>query len=182
MDYAKVTARLSYFAENLSKMFSRPEPNQIASWKHRRMKQRRDRLWLTRKTKEQEKSPGAPGGTPGAARSHRGPGPVRSGPGASGEAGCPARSHLRLAAEYDNFRKRTQKEKEASYANARPTPLAAFLPIYDNLERALNQPAGRDAAIKGRGNDHGEAGRSRDGRQALRPGGRDPSILTCTMP
>ena len=56
-------------------------------------------------------------------------------------------SFLRLAAEYDNFRKRTVKEKEASYGNGRADTLAKILPIYDNLERALNQPT-EDAAYK----------------------------------
>ena len=44
---------------------------------------------------------------------------------------------LRLAAEYDNYRKRTAKEKEAIYADAKIDTLAAMLPVYDNLERAL---------------------------------------------
>ena len=49
-------------------------------------------------------------------------------------------AHLRLAAEYDNFRKRTIKEKEASYGNGKADAVAKMLPVYDNLERALNQP------------------------------------------
>ena len=56
-------------------------------------------------------------------------------------------AHLRLAAEYDNFRKRTVKEKEASYGNGKADAIAKMLPIYDNLERALNQPT-EDAAYK----------------------------------
>ena len=56
-------------------------------------------------------------------------------------------SLLRLAAEYDNFRKRTVKEKEASYGNGKADAVAKMLPIYDNLERALNQPT-EDAADK----------------------------------
>jgi molecular chaperone GrpE len=56
-------------------------------------------------------------------------------------------SHLRLAAEYDNFRKRTIKEKEASYGNGKADAVAKLLPVYDNLERALNQPT-EDAAYK----------------------------------
>ena len=47
--------------------------------------------------------------------------------------------YLRLAAEYDNFRKRSQKEKESIYADAKADALTAFLPVYDNLERALKQ-------------------------------------------
>ena len=54
---------------------------------------------------------------------------------------------LRLAAEFDNFRKRTIKEKEASYGNGRADAVAKLLPVYDNLERALNQETA-DAAYK----------------------------------
>ncbi|MBE6978123.1 MAG: nucleotide exchange factor GrpE [Ruminococcaceae bacterium] len=54
---------------------------------------------------------------------------------------------LRLAAEFDNFRKRTIKEKEASYGNGKADTVAKLLPVYDNLERALNQPT-EDAAYK----------------------------------
>ena len=56
-------------------------------------------------------------------------------------------AHLRLAAEYDNFRKRTIKEKEASYGNGKADAVAKMLPVYDNLERALNQET-TDAAYK----------------------------------
>jgi len=56
-------------------------------------------------------------------------------------------AHLRLAAEYDNFRKRTIKEKEASYGNGKADAVAKMLPVYDNLERALNQET-TDAAFK----------------------------------
>ena len=56
-------------------------------------------------------------------------------------------SHLRLAAEFDNFRKRTVKEKEASYGNGKADAVAKMLPVYDNLERALNQET-QDTAYK----------------------------------
>ena len=56
-------------------------------------------------------------------------------------------AHLRLAAEYDNFRKRTAKEKEQSYTNGKADAIEKLLPVYDNLERALNQPT-EDAAYK----------------------------------
>ena len=56
-------------------------------------------------------------------------------------------ARLRLAAEYDNFRKRTTKEKEQSYGNGKADAVTKMLPIYDNLERALNQPT-EDAAFK----------------------------------
>ena len=56
-------------------------------------------------------------------------------------------SYLRLAADYDNFRKRTVKEKEASYGNGKADAVEKLLPVYDNLERALNQST-EDAAYK----------------------------------
>ena len=43
--------------------------------------------------------------------------------------------HLRVLAEYDNYRKRTQKEKESTYQDAQLATVAAFLPVLDNLER-----------------------------------------------
>ena len=57
--------------------------------------------------------------------------------------------YLRLCAEYDNFRKRTQKEKDAIYADVRANTLTSFLPVYDNLVRALNQPTEDEAYKKG---------------------------------
>ena len=56
-------------------------------------------------------------------------------------------AYLRLAADYDNFRKRTVKEKEQSYGNGKADAVAKMLPIYDNLERALKQETA-DAAYK----------------------------------
>ena len=56
-------------------------------------------------------------------------------------------SYLRLAADYDNFRKRSQKEKEQSYGNGKADAVEKLLPVYDNLERALNQET-EDAAYK----------------------------------
>ncbi len=58
-------------------------------------------------------------------------------------------SYLRLAADYDNFRKRTIKEKEASYGNGKADAIEKLLPVYDNLERALNQPTEDEAYKKG---------------------------------
>ena len=45
--------------------------------------------------------------------------------------------YLRMAAEYDNFRKRSAKEKEGIYADAYSDALSQILPIIDNLERAV---------------------------------------------
>ena len=57
--------------------------------------------------------------------------------------------HLRLLAEYDNYRKRTQKEKEASWANAKAETIKELLPVYDNLARALQQKTEDEAYAKG---------------------------------
>lgn len=48
--------------------------------------------------------------------------------------------YLRLLAEYENYRRRTQKEKEATYADAYADALKVLLPTADNLERALRFP------------------------------------------
>ena len=58
-------------------------------------------------------------------------------------------SYLRLAADYDNFRKRTVKEKEQSYSNGKADAVEKLLPVYDNLERALQQPTEDEAYKKG---------------------------------
>ena len=47
--------------------------------------------------------------------------------------------YLRLAAEYDNFRKRTAKEKESLYGDAKADTVKPFLEVLDNLERGLAQ-------------------------------------------
>ena len=57
--------------------------------------------------------------------------------------------YLRLAAEYDNYRKRTAKEKETLWGDAKADTAGAFLPVYDNLERALKQETADEAFKKG---------------------------------
>lgn len=57
--------------------------------------------------------------------------------------------YLRLMAEYDNFRKRSQKERENIYSDVRGDTLLRFLPVYDNLERALKQETADEAYYKG---------------------------------
>lgn len=47
--------------------------------------------------------------------------------------------YMRMAAEYDNFRKRVAKERDMIRSEATGKALSAILPIYDNLERALAQ-------------------------------------------
>mgnify|MGYP000548990615 CR=1 FL=1 len=60
-----------------------------------------------------------------------------------------ADNFLRLAAEYDNFRKRSQREKDNLYTDIRAETVGKFLPVYDNLERALKQETADDAFKKG---------------------------------
>ena len=57
--------------------------------------------------------------------------------------------YLRLAAEYDNFRKRSQKERESVYADAKGDTVLQLLPVYDNLERALKAECSDPAFYKG---------------------------------
>ena len=58
-------------------------------------------------------------------------------------------NYLRLAAEYDNFRKRTQKEREALYTDIKAETVGKFLPVFDNLQRALAQETADEAYKKG---------------------------------
>ena len=51
----------------------------------------------------------------------------------------------RLTAEYDNYRKRTAKEKETIYQDAKVDTVKAFLAVYDNLERAVATDADPDS-------------------------------------
>ena len=57
--------------------------------------------------------------------------------------------YLRLLAEYDNYRKRSQKEKENAWTTARADTIKELLPVYDNLERALKQETADEAYAKG---------------------------------
>ena len=57
--------------------------------------------------------------------------------------------YLRVCAEYDNFRKRSQKEKDALYGDIRANVVTSFLPVYDNLVRALETKTEDEAYAKG---------------------------------
>ena len=50
--------------------------------------------------------------------------------------------YLRMAAEYENFRRRSREEKDATYESAMADTVAELLPIIDNLERAANYDDG----------------------------------------
>ena len=58
-------------------------------------------------------------------------------------------AYLRLLAEYDNYRKRSQKEKDSLYADIKADTVTKFLPVYDNLVRALKQGTEDEAYRKG---------------------------------
>lgn len=57
--------------------------------------------------------------------------------------------YLRLAAEYDNFRKRSARERDTIYADVRADTILKFLPVYDNLVRAIAAMAEDDPGRKG---------------------------------
>ena len=57
--------------------------------------------------------------------------------------------YLRLAAEYDNYRKRSAKEREMIYSDARADTITKILPVYDNMERALKMECADEAFYKG---------------------------------
>ena len=57
--------------------------------------------------------------------------------------------YLRLCAEYDNFRKRSQRERDTLYTDIKADTLLKFLPVYDNLERALATPTEDEAYRRG---------------------------------
>lgn len=69
-------------------------------------------------------------------------------PAATDEAAANDR-YLRLMAEYDNFRKRSAKEREAIYTDVRVDTVSKFLPVYDNLQRAMNTATADEAYKKG---------------------------------
>lgn len=56
---------------------------------------------------------------------------------------------MRVMAEYDNFRKRSQKERENIYSDVRADTILKLLPVYDNLERALKAETEDEAYRKG---------------------------------
>ena len=57
--------------------------------------------------------------------------------------------YLRLMAEFDNYKKRSVKERESIYTDVRVDTVSRFLPVYDNLERALRAETADEAYKKG---------------------------------
>jgi len=81
-----------------------------------------------------------------ASESENGSNPLES---AENELSAERDKYLRLAAEYDNFRKRSAKEREMIYSDARTDAISKLLPVYDNLERALRMECSDEAYYKG---------------------------------
>lgn len=57
--------------------------------------------------------------------------------------------YLRTLAEYDNYRKRTIKEKESIYPEAKAVVVEKFLPVLDNFQRAIDSAENKDAFYEG---------------------------------
>lgn len=57
--------------------------------------------------------------------------------------------YLRLAAEYDNYRKRSARERDNIYADVKADTIGKLLPVFDNLQRALQNPTADEAYRKG---------------------------------
>ena len=57
--------------------------------------------------------------------------------------------YLRLLAEYDNYRKRSARERDNIYADVKADTLVKLLPVFDNLERDLKQETADEAYRKG---------------------------------
>ena len=150
MDYAQITARLSYFAEGLGRMFGKPElpaapkPEVHEAKKHEEP-EKNEKEPAAPEAAKQAEAPKQPEGSKQKAESKQ--------PDALEQAkAAQAQEHdqfLRLAAEYDNFRKRTQREKDGIYQDAVADTVKKFLPVYDNLERALHHETADEAYKKG---------------------------------
>ena len=57
--------------------------------------------------------------------------------------------YLRLMAEFDNYKKRSAKERENIYTDVRVDTVTKFLPVFDNLERAMKTETADEAYKKG---------------------------------
>ncbi len=57
--------------------------------------------------------------------------------------------YLRLLADYENFRRRTEKEKLALFGDATAKCIELLLPVIDNFERAIDAPCSDEEYHKG---------------------------------
>lgn len=79
------------------------------------------------------------------------PAPAESAPSTDAETALKAEKdrYLRLAAEFDNYRKRSTKERESLYSDIQADTIVQLLPVYDNLARALSQECADEAFYRG---------------------------------
>ena len=77
------------------------------------------------------------------------PEPEKAGPTAEELLAEEKDKYVRLYAEYENYRKRSAKEREALYSQVKADTVTGFLPVYDNLERALKTGSTDEAFLKG---------------------------------
>ena len=77
------------------------------------------------------------------------PEPEKAGPTAEELLAEEKDKYVRLYAEYENYRKRSAKEREALYSQVKADTATGFLPVYDNLERALKTGSTDEAFLKG---------------------------------
>ena len=69
--------------------------------------------------------------------------------GVKGELAGEKDKYLRLLAEYDNYRKRSARERDNIYADVKAETIMKLLPVFDNLDRALRHPTADEAYRKG---------------------------------
>ena len=155
MDYATVTARLSYFADSLTRMFGKNELPPREEDKEQEMG-KKDKQNAAESTPEKNTAQ-QPTADEAAKTAETAKADETAEKSAEPETFTVTREqmekmeglaksladeqdkYLRLAAEYDNYRKRTAKEKESLYADAKIDTIKALLGVYDNLERGLAQ-------------------------------------------
>ncbi|MGN1002752.1 MAG: nucleotide exchange factor GrpE [Oscillospiraceae bacterium] len=98
---------------------------------------------------KQETVPQQPAEEAGAEQEAAAPSPAADENKAAGELKAANDKYLRLMAEYDNFRKRSAKERENIYTDVRVDTVTRFLPVYDNLQRAMLTETADEAYKKG---------------------------------
>ncbi len=85
-----------------------------------------------------------------APRAVAGPAPAAAGGGELGaELEAAEARYVRLRADFDNYRKRSEREREDALRYSMAEPLRALLPVVDNLERAMAAPGGADDLRRG---------------------------------
>ena len=161
MDYATVAARLTGFADGLTRLFGKQEKQELPP-KEDTIHERRNQRAFRGDSRDRGnggdgagKDSGESGtGKEGQEERKEGKGHHLY-PGAGGKdgAGCQAAgiregSVHPLTAEYDNYRKRTTKEKDGIYQDAKGDTIKTFLAVYDNLERAAAAEGGETIPTK----------------------------------